>query len=233
MKKIIILIMASLMSIGLFAQSAGEGSFTTLHIKAKNPNQYTDFLKQNAKQIFKPTNPDAAGVCITTSGNNYPGEMFVWSAFASVEAAFEQSQGYDVYNVSPELEALREVVYNVTWKPIKGFELDPGYERVTRVRVSAANLAAYIEAGTKFEAAIQKAGHDFKLGIMQPLGGGSYETGTLLVRGISRTAKDVGKLVDEYFAGAKWAASYNAFIALQDEVVHDSYEQCEQIYTAR
>ena len=50
MKKIIILMVASVMSLGLVAQSANEGSFTSLHIKAKNPNQYTDFLKQNAKQ---------------------------------------------------------------------------------------------------------------------------------------------------------------------------------------
>ena len=52
MKKLIILIVVSATSLGLLAQSANEGSFTSLHIKAKNPNQYTDFLKQNAKQTL-------------------------------------------------------------------------------------------------------------------------------------------------------------------------------------
>lgn len=233
MKKIFILITLFVISIGINAQQAPEGGFTSFHVKAKNPNEYTEFLRANAEQIFGPQGSFAAGVCVTASGHNYPGEMFVWSAFSSFEAQLSGSETYDPYNVPRRLESLRELVYSANWKPLKGFKLDPGYERVTRVVVSPTNLPAYLAAGVELEAAIQDAGHDFNLGIMTSIGGGPMETGTLLVRGISRDGAAVGKLVDEYFAGAEWGKTYDAFVSLQDDIVSDSYENCEQIYTAQ
>ena len=53
-----------------------------------------------------------------------------------------------------------------------------------------------------------------------------------MVRGISKDGAAVGQLVDEYFAGAEWGRAYDAFVALQDAVVADSYEACEQLYAA-
>ena len=232
MKKILILITTLGISFGAIAQQVPEGSFTSFHVKAKNPAEYTEFLRANAEAIFGPQGSTAAGVCVTASGHNYPGEMFVWSAFTSFEEQLSGSEGYDPYNVPKRLESLRDLVYSANWKPIKGFELDPGYERATRVVVSLENVPAYIAAGVELESAIQAAGHDFKLGILQSIGSGPNEVGTLMVRGISRDGAAVGKLVDEYFAGAEWGRAYDAFVALQDSVANDAYEVCEQIYTA-
>ena len=52
MKKILILITFVAISFGAIAQQAPEGSFTSFHVKAKNPNEYTEFLRSNAEQIF-------------------------------------------------------------------------------------------------------------------------------------------------------------------------------------
>ena len=74
-------------------------------MKAKNPAEYTEFLRANAETIFGPQGSTAAGVCVTASGHNYPGEMFVWSAFTSFEAQLSGSEGYDPYNVPKRLES--------------------------------------------------------------------------------------------------------------------------------
>ena len=105
MKKLLILITSLMISFGLIAQQAPEGGFTSLHVKAQNPTEYTEFLRANAEQIFSSQGPSAAGVCITASGHNYPGEMFVWSAFPTMEAQFSGSENYDVYNVPKRLES--------------------------------------------------------------------------------------------------------------------------------
>ena len=106
MKKILTLITSLAISFGAIAQQAPEGGFTSLHVKAQNPTEYTEFLRANAEQIFSSQGPSAAGVCITASGHNYPGEMFVWSAFPTMEAQFSGSENYDVYNVPKRLESL-------------------------------------------------------------------------------------------------------------------------------
>ena len=230
MKKILILVTSLAISFSVIAQQAPEGSFTSFHVKASNPTEYTEFLRANAEQVFGSQGSYAAGVCITASGHSYPGEMFVWSAFSSFED--QLSGNYDPYNVPKRLESLRDLVYSANWKPLKGFELSPGFERATRVIVAPENLPAYIAAGVEMESAIQNAGHDFNLAIMQSIGSGPKEVGTLMVRGISKDGAAVGQLVDEYFAGAEWGRAYDAFVALQDAVVADSYEACEQLYAA-
>ncbi len=75
-------------------------------------------------------------------------------------------------------------------------------------------------------------GHDFNFGIFQPLGGGVHETGTFLLRGISPNASETGRLIDDYYAGAAWGQLYLEASSLIDEVVRDTYEECQQIYTA-
>jgi hypothetical protein len=39
-------------------------------------------------------------------------------------------------------------------------------------------------------------------------------------------------VIDDYFAGASWGATYNEASAMIDEVVNDQFEVCEQFYTA-
>ena len=48
-------------------------------------------MKENTA-AFKMIDSDIAGVCVVKTGNEYPGEMFVWNAFPSVEKAFIASQ---------------------------------------------------------------------------------------------------------------------------------------------
>ena len=63
--------------------SIGEGAFTTLHVKAKDVEKYVELMKNNTTP-FEVIGSDIAGVCVTKSGNQYPGEMFVWNAFPSI-----------------------------------------------------------------------------------------------------------------------------------------------------
>ena len=73
--------------------SIGEGAFTTLHVKAKDVEKYVELMKNNTAP-FEVIGSDIAGVCVTKSGNQYPGEMFVWNAFPSIEKAMEASEKY-------------------------------------------------------------------------------------------------------------------------------------------
>ena len=93
--------------------SAPEGSFTTLHVKAMDVAKYVDYMKKNTGP-FKAIGSDVAGVCVTRSGNQYPGEMFVWNAFGSIEDAFIASQKYDPMTPNKQFEKLRKVKYAAT-----------------------------------------------------------------------------------------------------------------------
>jgi hypothetical protein len=53
-----------------------------------------------------------------------------------------------------------------------------------------------------------------------------------MVRAISPTARESGQIADEYFAGASWGPIWEKSRALIDKVVSDTYELCEQIYSA-
>ena len=90
--------------------SVPEGAFTSLHVKAKNIDAYVDYMKENTA-AFKMIDSDIAGVCVVKTGNEYPGEMFVWNAFPSVEKAFMTSELYDPMNTSTEFNNLREVLF--------------------------------------------------------------------------------------------------------------------------
>ena len=76
-----------------------EGAFTTLHVKAKNVDKYIELMKKNTAP-FKAIGSDLAGVCITKTGHQYPGEMFVWNAFPSIEKAFAATDLYDPMKTS-------------------------------------------------------------------------------------------------------------------------------------
>ena len=61
--------------------SSDGGAFTTLMVSAPNVDKYVSYLKADTSS-FKTIGSNAAGVCVTNSGNDYPGQMFVWNAFS-------------------------------------------------------------------------------------------------------------------------------------------------------
>ena len=70
-----------------------EGAFTSLYVSAADIDKYVSFLKKNT-EAFKTIGSSDAGVCITRSGNQYPGQMMIWNAFSSVEDAMVGSLKY-------------------------------------------------------------------------------------------------------------------------------------------
>jgi hypothetical protein len=210
----------------------GEGAFNTIMVQADDTAKYVDYLKANTG-LFKAVGATAAGVCITRSGNDYEGQMFVWSAYPDLASALHANTVYDPNNAPSALATLRTVKYGVSWEGLKSFRLDPGWERVLRIKVSPENLNAYVESLRELETAIINSGHEsFNMGLFGPFGGGVHESQTIMVRAISPTARESGQIADEYFAGASWGRIWEKSRALVDEVVSDTYEVCEQIYTA-
>ena len=235
MKKLILIIFTAF-SLSVFAdhhESAPmttDGAFTTLMIAATDINKYTETLRENPS-AFQATGTTGAGVCVTNSGNSYNGQMMVWSAFPDVATALTDGTKYDPQRAPRSFERLREIKYGVTWKPLTPFRLEPGYERVQRIKVSAENLQAFSEGLNKLETSIKSAGHhNFYNGAFVQIGGGTHEVETLMVRSITRDANAMGILFDEYFAGtATWAADYDNLMLL-GEVMSDNMEICEQLY---
>ena len=210
----------------------GEGAFNTIMVQADDTAKYVEYLRANPG-LFKGVGATAAGVCITRSGNDYEGQMFVWSAYPDLASALHANTVYDPNNAPSALAKLRTVKYGVSWKGLKSFRLDPGWERVLRIKVSTENLNAYVESLRELETAIINSGHEsFNMGLFGPFGGGVHESQTIMVRAISPTARESGQIADEYFAGASWGRIWEKSRALVDEVVSDTYEVCEQIYTA-
>ena len=205
--------------------SAPEGAFTTLHVKAMDVAKYVDLMKKNTAP-FKAIDSDVAGVCVTRSGNQYPGEMFVWNAFGSIEDAFIASQKYDPMTPNKQFEKLRKVKYGVTWKPVKEFELRPGYERLWRLKLN--DWRAFAKKMEELESALKSAGHDMRLGVFYPLGGG---TEVFHLRAVTDTASQSGKVADEYFAGASYGKIWDSAFQYVDEIVSETVEECEIIYT--
>ena len=98
MKKILFVFLF-VFSINLFAEDnikPQEGAFTSLYVAASDVDKYASCLRSNS-DAFKAIGSSDAGVCITRSGNQYPGQMMIWNAFPSVEAAMIGSLKYDPY----------------------------------------------------------------------------------------------------------------------------------------
>ena len=207
-----------------------DGAFTTLMIAAADIGKYTETLRDNPS-AFQATGTTGAGVCVTNSGNAYEGQMMVWSAFPDVSSALVGGTKYDPQQAPRQFKNLRDIKYGVTWKPLTPFRLEPGYERVQRIKVSAENMQAFNEGLNKLEASIQASGHpNFFNGAFVQIGGGTHEIETLMVRSITRDAQSMGVLFDDYFAGtATWAADYDSLMLL-GEVMSDNMEICEQVY---
>ena len=131
MKKLLTL---SLLSLSIYSVSDGhpEGAFNTLFVKAADVDRYVTYMKNNPA-VFEQTGVDVAGVCVTTSGQSYPGQMFVWNAFSSTEVAMDASTLYDPFKANSSFQRLREPMFTATFVPLKAFELDPGFERVWKL----------------------------------------------------------------------------------------------------
>ena len=240
MKKTILIVSLFLAAVSLnafgdghLAEEQGKGAFTTLMVSAKDTDTYLKSVKSNPA-LFKAIGADAGGYCRTVSGQDYPGQLMIWSAFPNVTAALAGAGKYDPSNAPRAMANMREFKYGATWAPLKGFSrIDPGYERAMRIKVSPANVPALVAALTKLEKEIQDAGHDtFLNGLFIAIGGGTQEAGTLYLKSITADEKTHGAVIDDYFAGASWGNAYLQATSLIDEVVNDQFEVCEQFYTA-
>ena len=218
--------LAFIMFAALNASAAPEGAFTTLMVQANDVEKYIDYMKKNTAP-FEAIDSDVAGVCVTKSGNQYPGEMFVWNAFPSIEKAFAVSELYDPMNTTSAFEKLRSVKYSATFKPIKEFDLKPGYERLWRLKLN--DWRAFAADMTILEKVLQKAGHEMRLGVFYPLGGGNE---VFHLRAVTIDGAASGRVADDYFAGAGYGQIWdNAFAKYVDEIVSETVESCEIIYT--
>ncbi|HIG67396.1 MAG TPA: hypothetical protein EYQ44_06215 [Porticoccaceae bacterium] len=218
---------------GHLAEEQSKGAFTTLMVAAKDTDRYLKSVKSNPA-LYEAIGADAGGYCRTVSGQDYAGQLMMWTAFPNVTAALVASSKYDPSNVPRAMANMREFKYGATWAPLKGFpRLDPGYERAMRIKVSPANVPALVAALTKLEKEIQEAGHDtFINGLFVAIGGGTQEAGTLYLKSITSDEKTHGAVIDDYLSGAPWVNTYLQASSLIDEVVNDQFEVCEQFYTA-
>ncbi len=232
--KIAILFLALVISYSSYADQykavpVGNGAFSTLVVQATDVQAYIKSLKNNDAP-FKAIGSSVAGVCVTKSGNDYPGQMFVWNGFDSITEAVAATDKYDPFNSSPELTALRQVKYSAIFKPLKEYTLEPGFERLWRLKISNEHIQAFVTQIAALEKALRSNGHSINLGVFQPIGGGIHEAYHL--RAASPTSTESGRILEEAYAGATWMSIWSAATSLVEEVVSDNFEVCEIIYTA-
>ncbi len=213
------------------AQNVPQGAFSSLHVQTDDPQEYIDYLKENT-EAFEAIGSDMAGVCVTRTGNSYTGEMFVWNGFSSMAEAMKGGDLYDPATAPRALQKLREVKYSTFWKPLKEFPIRPSsFERLNRIKIARENLNEYMATAIEFEKAVRAEGNDFNLGIFQPFGGG-YSEQDYHVRGSHANSEEAGEIIDRGYAGAASTALYLKLLSLAEEVVTDTYESCQVIYTA-
>ena len=229
MKKILFTFII-LLSINLSADDhikPEQVAFTSLYVSASDVDKYVSFLRKNS-DAFKAIGSSDAGVGITRSGNQYPGQMMIWNAFPSVEAAMIGSLKYDPYKATGPISNLRNIKHSTIWKSLKSFRLEPGHEIVGRFKVKQENISSFVKAMDSLEKEIQDNGHpDFFNGVFVSIAGGA-ESQTLKVRSITSSASDQGKIADEYFSGKY--KSFNDAIAFTEGFVDEQIQVCEQIY---
>ena len=204
-----------------------QGAFTSLYVSASDVDKYVSFLRKNS-DAFKAIGSSDAGVCITRSGNQYPGQMMIWNAFPSVEAAMIGSLKYDPYKATGPISNLRNIKHSTIWKSLKSFRLEPGHEIVGRFKVKQENISSFVKAMDSLEKEIQDNGHpDFFNGVFVSIAGGA-ESQTLKVRSITSSASDQGKIADEYFSGKY--KSFNDAIAFTEGFVDEQIQVLSLIH---
>jgi hypothetical protein len=209
--------------------AVGSGAFVALMVQAQDAEAYIEMLKKNPAP-FKTIGSSVAGACVTKTGHDYPGQMFVYNGFESMEEAMAAADKYDAMKATPELMAVREVKYNVMFKPLKQFTLEPGFERLWRLTISSENLQAYVNKIAELETALRAAGHKVNVGVFQPIGGGVHED--IHLRVVSPSSAESGRILDNAYAGAAWMSIWVEALALVDEQLSDNFEQCELLYAA-
>jgi len=229
MKKILFILIV-LFSINLSAEESvkpQEGAFTSLYVQTTDVEKYVSFLRNNS-DAFRAIGSTDAGVCITRSGNQYPGQMMIWNAFPSIEKAMEGSLKYDPYKAKGPISKLRTLKHSTIWKSLKSFRLEPGHEVVGRFKVKRENIEAFVQAMADLEKEIQNNGHpDYFNGVFISIAGG-VESQTIKVRSITKNASDQGKIADEFFTGKY--QSFNKAVALTEGFVDEQVQICEQLY---
>ncbi|WP_445784118.1 hypothetical protein [Sphingorhabdus sp.] len=227
------IILASITCLGFITQANAQdsGAFSAVVVTAKDPKAYVDTVKSNPT-LFKTLGAIAAGQCTIISGQDRPGQLYIWTAYPNAKSALKASTLYDPNRPAANLAAQRDYMYSFTVIPIKPFAtIDPGYERASRVKISSANLPAFVATSIKLEREIQAAGFTkFQNAILVPLGGGQREAGTIFIKSLMPDSESHGALIDAYFAGAAWGETYRKAMSLVDEVVNDQFEVCEQFY---
>ena len=230
----IIVLLIALLSLPALADHhanvpVGDGAFVALMVQAKDPDAYIAMLKKNPAP-FQAVGSAVAGACVTKTGHDYPGQMFIYNGFDSVEDAMAATDKYDAMKATPELMAIREVQYNVMFKPLKQFTLAPGFERLWRLKISNENLQPYVNKIAELETALRAAGHTINVGVFQPIGGGVHEA--IHLRAVSPSPAASGRVLDEAYADAPWMRIWAEASALVDDDLSDNFEQCELLYTA-
>ena len=74
--------------------STTDGAFITMMVQSDDPMSYISALQSNSA-AFEATGTTNAGYCLTRSGHEHPGQMFVWNAYASLEDAMQAPLKYD------------------------------------------------------------------------------------------------------------------------------------------
>ncbi len=239
------ILIASLLLVGLSLNALGDGhlaeeqskyAITTVNVAAKDIDKYVKSVASSP--VFQSIGAYAAGYCRTVTGQDYPGQVLVWSVFPNVAAALVGGSKYDPSNAPramAKLAKLREFKNSSNWVPLKvAAPRDAGYTRVNRIKVAPANVPALVAALTQLEKEIQDAGHDtFSNSLLMPFGGGTQVVGTLTLRSSTEDEKTMGAVIDDIFTGASWADTWRQEgRPLIDEYVNDQFEVCQRVYSA-
>lgn len=210
----------------------GTGAVYTLVVAAGNPQAYSAYLKRNT-EMFESRGVQAAGFCVTHTGHDYTGQMFVWGIYDSVQSAMEEASSFDHSNATRKLRSLRDAKYTSLFRSLKTVNLVPGFERLMRLRVKPQDLDALVLAAYQFEAEAQSAGSKIQVGLFAPIGSGADETGMIHMRLMAANASDLGAAHDTLYANPIEADSGYGKIIRIAEIVTDNLEICEQVYLAK
>ena len=99
-----------------------------------------------------------------------------------------------------------------------------------RIKLNDEN--AFAEKMVELEAGIRAAGHDVNLGVFAPVGGGVHETGMFHFRAVFKSGGEAGKVLDEFYSGASFGSAWADAQEYVDEIVSETVELCQVIYTA-
>jgi len=230
MKKLITAALAAMAITGA-ANAQDRGAFNVLNMAVEDQTTYVEALKANPA-IFSALDAQVAGVCRTTAGSQYYGEMFVWTGYASMGDAMHAGIKFLGAPTSGPISEMRTILDSEMYVPANDFELNPGVERVYKVKTN--QTAAYVDAIAAMEAAMHANGFDdIIMAVLTAPVSGPDEVGVVTVRIIAPDAHRLGALMATQNAAPGWYTEAMSGIgATGREIVNDSVEVCEIVYTA-